>query len=181
MRNYLQLCLVIFYIKILHAAEIQKRIFPLYIKKGVRLDDPYQSVQIGRYNLVLCGLLCKNEAQCIASSFSRADFTCRLHTNIKSSEVVDSDATLVYQNEGKYFTYMDIGFGYVNQNCMTIQGLHNIHQISMKIVRRKTKIDTINNVQSNYIRKIISYFQNDFLDLSSSEPVITEYLKFKDI
>ncbi|XP_076079121.1 uncharacterized protein LOC143049335 [Mytilus galloprovincialis] len=99
MRNYLQLCLVIFHIKLLHAVDINKRIFPLYIKNGVRLDYPYLSVQIGRYNLVLCGLLCTNEAQCTASSLSRADFTCRLHKNVISSEVIDSDSTLVYQNE----------------------------------------------------------------------------------
>lgn len=84
-----------------------KRVFPLYLKKGISLTNPYASVVFKDLNLVKCGILCKADNRCTASSLSQNGFTCALYDTSSVMEIIDSGAVLMYQNEGwKVYRYL---------------------------------------------------------------------------
>lgn len=83
---------------LLMAADVVKRKQRLQIQKQKRLYNSYTSVQLHSYDLVICGLICMDNDLCIAASLNTSNLICDLYDDQSGSEVIDTDATLIYMS-----------------------------------------------------------------------------------
>ena len=90
-------------LNLLSATDVVKREQRLQIQKQKRLCNPYNSVQLSSFNLIICGMICLDNDRCIASSLTNSYLICELYDDQSGSAFVDTDATLIYQMSGMYY------------------------------------------------------------------------------